>query len=88
MNIYREVRKKMSSDLGYDFHSDTWTDESIELFNGTVDTTKIVVEKLNIDSVDYRRELLIGLLINLETSGDIPNVQFKKKVIDDYLANL
>ena len=51
MNIYREVRKKMSSDLGYDFNSDTWTDESIELFNETVDTTKIVVEKLNIDSL-------------------------------------
>ena len=51
MNIYREVRKKMSSDLGYDFHSDTWTDEMIELFNETVDTTKIVVEKLNIDSL-------------------------------------
>ena len=62
MNIYREVRKKMSSDLGYDFHSDTWTDEMIELFNETVDTTKIVVEKLNIDSVDSRRELLIATL--------------------------
>ena len=45
-------------------------------------------EQLIIQNVDYRRELLIGLLINLETSGDIPNVQFKKKVIDDYLANL